>query len=320
MLAWIHHHQRSSAVADALGGTAVFMPWARPGLPPWRRTVGWLRSALRTVAVLWRLAPGTVCVVQVPPVFAALVAHLARRRRPLVLDLHSGAVNDPNWAWSAGLLRWVGRRCDGIVVTTTELLDPGQFDPAPVWVMHDPAVDPGPPTSAAPALPGGGPVALFPASGAADEPLDALTEAAASLEGEVRVVVTGSHGSRFHGTAVHAVGWLPRAQYEALLADADVVLALTTREATMQCAAYEALARGKPIVCSATAALTGVLGGAAVPAANDGPSLADAVRRAVADPDPIVEAGRRVTAGMSAEADQVLAAIRRLGEAPPARR
>lgn len=297
VLSWIPFHGRSEGLAEGLGLPAVWMPWAGAGSPA-ATAVGYLRSAARTVRVVLALPRGALVVVMCPPVFAVLVAVLAGRVRGVrvVADLHSGALNDPRWAWSRGLLRWCAARCSGLVVTNLALLEGSGLTGRPVVVLHDP------PTSLVPGgrLPdlGDRPLVVFPASGAADEPLSELVAAARLLGDRATVVVTGRHPALADEPAVRLPGFLDTEVYAQLLARADVVLALTTREATMQRAGYEALELGRPLVCSDTAVLREAFGSAAVFTAADPQSLADAVLRALAD-------GERLSAATTALRDRM---------------
>jgi glycosyltransferase involved in cell wall biosynthesis len=105
---------------------------------------------------------------------------------------------------------------------------------------------------------------LFPASGEVDEPIDAVAEAAAQLAGEIDIVVTGRQPARLAGSALQLTGFVSGAEYRRLLAGATLVLALTTREATNQRAACEALQYGRPLLCSATRMLRETYRGAAL--------------------------------------------------------
>jgi len=309
VVSWIHHHARSDSVASALGLPALYMPWARPGQSAVRTIPGWFRSAAATRRALHDLPDGSLVIVQSPPVFAPLVALLVGRRHTVAVDLHSGAFNDPRWRWSYGLMQWVANRCDAAIVTNTALLADRPLR-CRVIELHDPLepvanVDPAPRT--------GPPIVVFPASGAADEPLAAVAEAARSLGDAAEVVVTGRVADRLAGSPVRATGFLPRDDYEDLLSQASVVLALTTRDATMQQAAYEALERGRPLVASGTATLRAALGAAAVYVEPDATSIADGVRRALAEAPDLVAAGRSVLEDLrrqSASAVTALLALR----------
>jgi glycosyltransferase involved in cell wall biosynthesis len=78
-------------------------------------------------------------------------------------------------------------------------------------------------------------------------------------------------------------GYLSSAQYEDALSTADVVLALTTREETMQRAGYEAMQRHLPLVASSTGVLKHYFAGGTVFTENESAALATAVEAAVED-------------------------------------
>ena len=92
----------------------------------------------------------------------------------------------------------------------------------------------------------------------ADEPIREILEAARGLDADWRVYITGNPRGKLRDMAgsvpetVVLTGYLPDHLYEALLASADLVLALTTRPHTLLCSAYEALSLGKPLVTSQT--------------------------------------------------------------------
>ena len=316
MVSWIRFHARSRDLAEALGAQAVFMPWAWPGRSLPRTLLGWLRSGLRTWRVVRSLSTGSVVVAMAPPVFCPLVAVAAARGRGvrLVIDLHSGALNDARWRWTFSVMRWAIRRVEAVIVTNPDLLEGQDTGATPVLVIHDPFWVRGRPEAGPSALPGR-PYALFPASGGSDEPIEALAEAAALLTGQVEVVVTGDRPSGDDGPAMRRTGFLPRAEFQSLMARAAVVLALTTREATMQRAAYEGLQLGRPLVCSDTGVLRRVFADAAVFVDNTGPAIAAGIGEAMARAAQLQAAGAAVQATMRAESQRGLAAVRALSRA-----
>lgn len=281
VISWIAHHGRSEAVAQHLNAQTVWMPWARPGQPLLRTLGGWLRSSWRTWVTVRRLGSGSVVVVMCPPVFALMVARAAARRVSLVADVHSGAVNSGRWAWSVPLLARYLRNCAVILVTNRRLLAQLDTGASPVLVLHDPPPTTAPPVAAQlPGLPAV-PLIVFPASGAPDEPLGAVLEAAALLAGTATIVVTGkAHGLRPQ-PGLHLTGFLPEEQYQALLRRASVILALTERENTMQRAGYEAVQVGVPLVCSDRKVLREFFAGAAVYTDHTPEGIAEAVRSAL---------------------------------------
>jgi glycosyltransferase involved in cell wall biosynthesis len=313
MVSWIRFHPRSRDLAEALGGQAVYMPWAWHGRSLPRTLLGWLRSGLRTWRTVRFLRAGSVVVAMAPPVFCPLVALAAARGRGvhLIIDLHSGALNDVRWRWTFGAMRWVIRRAEAVIVTNPDLLEGHDTGATPVLVIHDPFWIGGRPEAGRDPMPGR-PYALFPASGGSDEPIDALAEAAALLAGQVAVVVTGDRPPGGDRPGMRLTGFLPHGEFQSLMAHAVVVLALTTREATMQRAAYEGLQFGRPLVCSDTRVLRRVLADAAVFVDNTGPAMATGISEAMARADQLQSAGAAVQATIRADSQHGLAAVRAL--------
>jgi len=196
----------------------------------------------------------------------------------LVIDAHSGAFNDERWAWAHTLQRWAVHRSKLLLVTNEEILHNVPSFATDVAVMHDPLTfrpdaETGRSTSATTSS-----YVVFPASGAPDEPVAAVRDAAAVLATRgMYIVMTGRHPGLAESPGLRLPGFLPDRDYRRLLQGACAVLALTDREATMQRAAYEALEVGVPIICSDTRVLRTVLAGAAVQAGHSGPEIAAAV-------------------------------------------
>lgn len=314
VVSWIDDNNRSSGIAAALGAAALFMPWARPGQVGRRRVLGWLRSAGRTWRRVRSMPDGSAVVVMVPPVFApAVVVLSARRHTRVVFDLHSGSLNDERWLWSHWLLLRLIHQVDAVIVTNLELVEGLDLGSARVVVMVDPTDRLEPPAHVA-AESGSGelPTVVFPASGAPDEPIAALIGAAAQLQGDVRVVATGRIGDAPGIEALERVGFLSASEFADLMSDADLILALTDREATNQRSAAEAVSLGKPLVCSDTAMLREVYGPAAVFAKNTPDSLAAAIRTAIRDRDRLSLGSREVAVTIAAQRNRSLATLDRL--------
>ena len=313
MVSWMRHHGRSAELAQALGAEAVYMPWAWPAQPLARTIRGWLRSGVRTWRLVRSLPRGSAVVAMAPPVFCPLVALWAARGRnvKVAIDLHSGGLNDPSWRWSFRLMRWAIRQAATVIVTNPDLLEGQNTGITPVQVIQDPFwVGDKHEVSSVP--PPAHPYAVFPASGASDEPSNAVVEAAALLDGQVELVMTGDQPARPNAPGLRLTGFIPATEFRSLLAHAAVVLALTTREATMQRAAYEGLQFRRPLVCSGTRVLRRVLMDAAVFVDNTGPSIVAGVLEALARADELRAAGEAREVVIRAEAEQGLAAVRAL--------
>jgi glycosyltransferase involved in cell wall biosynthesis len=293
VVSWIPHHGRSDAIARALAAEAWWAPWAASGASRGRTLRGWVRSSVGTVARVARVPRGGLVVVMVPPVFALAAVQVLARRRDLrvVADLHSAALDGRLWQWAQPWQRRLLRRCDAVLVTNTQLLDvrpvvQRALAGVEVIVLHDPPAprsaseEPGAVPAAV--LAAGRPWVLFPASGADDEPLAVVAQAAARLADRVQFVVTGRRTGLEPGPGLVLPGFLPDADYRAVLEGSAAVLALTTRPNTMQRAAYEALEAGRPLVCSRSRVLEEFFGSGAEYCENSVESLVAAVERALA--------------------------------------
>jgi glycosyltransferase involved in cell wall biosynthesis len=252
-------------------------------------------------------------VVQAPPVFAPTVAlaMVASSPRVLIVDVHSGALNDLRWKWSFPLMRWILRRSDGVITTNEQLLQGTDLDPAPVFVLHDPLQDRREAARRSPRQTR--PYVVFPASGSWDEPVDAVRGAAALLEGRVDVHVTGHVQAEPGSTRVRYTGYLPRAEYEELLAGAAAILALCTEDATMQRSAYEALELGIPIVSSSTTVLQEALGDSAVYVENTPEAIVRGIEEVLEREFDLRAASGHVLVSMQEQGDRVIQELLRLG-------
>lgn len=245
-VSWITHHGRSEDLARALGTDCVFIA---VGSLTRRRTAP-LRHAVQTVMTMWELGRRRprLLVVMAPPAALVLLGLVYRRLTgaKLVVDCHSKAVLGEPLSWR------LTERADLTLVTLPEL----SGGRAGVVAIHDPP-------ATAVSAPRHDEV-LFPASWYSDEPTAELLDAARSLP-ELRFAITGRApaGLNVPGN-VRLTGYLSRDAYLMLLAGSPLILALTTREATMQRAAYEAVAAGRPVVATDTVALRSYLADAAV--------------------------------------------------------
>lgn len=275
-VSWIRYHGRSDGLCRALPADCAFVAVGRltdRRTAPLRHAV----QALITLVVLIRRRPRTLWIMAPPtPLVVLALFWRAMTRCQLVVDAHTGAVMD-----SAGRLRstaWL-RRADLVVVTTPKVASSLLSRGVTALALHDPPLAISP--RAVDVQPNR---VIFPASWYADEPWEDVVAAARHLP-HLEVVVTGKIPASVRSGAVpnnlRLTGYLPRAAFEDLLASSAVVLALTTREDTMQRAAYEALAIGRPVVASGTAALRRYLTAGAVFASAGGPSLAQAVQAAL---------------------------------------
>jgi glycosyltransferase involved in cell wall biosynthesis len=92
---------------------------------------------------------------------------------------------------------------------------------------------------------------------------------------------------------VEFTGFLPDDEYWALLESVDLVVDLTYRDDCLVCGAYEAVARGKPLVLSDTAALRGYFSAGAVYTANTAEDIERALQQALTRLDDLISEVRQ---------------------------
>lgn len=296
-------HMRNKRRA-ALRGRSLFLVWATPergtrsawmarelgiddlrfvgslgrglGNPP----LNYPAQLIRTVAVLLRCKPRIVFV-QSPPTFAAwtVALYCAATGATFVIDAHSDAFGRPRWTRPAWLNRFVARQALFTIVTNSHWA--ARVRSWGAEAMTIPTIPTDLVVGTPPARKPGINVAVVNTS-AADEPLDAFLAAALDLP-EMSFFVTGRR-ERAAGlrrrilSNVTFTGFLAQADYHALLAAADAVVCLTTRDHTMQNGACEAMFLGTPILTSDWPVLREYFSDGAVYVDNTPPGIRDGLR------------------------------------------
>ena len=308
VVGWMPASQRSRTLAARLGFDLLLL--GRPGFRrPWSAPLSYPLLAARTLGALLRRRPGSVVVV-VPPVFAPLavlpVARLLSAR--VAVDVHSGALLDRRWRWSLPLLRWAIRRAD-VCLVTVDALAGSLPRTTPLIVLPDPLPD----MAAAPVAHKAGrnaPALIVAVCGwGDDEPVEALVQAAAGapwhlkVTGRMRRIVPAPGNVEF-------TGFLADDVYASLLARADAVVVLTTREDTLLSGAWEAIALARPLVLSGTHSLRAAFGDGVTYAGNDAPSIRAACDAVLDDPAADARAAQ-LRAAWAHRTDEGLAELKR---------
>jgi glycosyltransferase involved in cell wall biosynthesis len=163
---------------------------------------------------------------------------------------------------------------------------------------------------------------LFVSRFAGDEPVDEAVAAARALP-EFDFLVTGRLEDLPAALAASAapnvtfVGFLPAAGYAALVAEADVVLALTTEPTSVMRCAYEAVYARKPLVISDWP-LCRELFPFALPVSNDSEAIASGLKNAVARLGELQEnADKALSLQMARWDSQLSALVSALGLSAP---
>ncbi len=241
---------------------------------------------LRTIGHLLRNRP-RVIFVQSPPSFAGwtAVAWAAATGAAVVIDAHSDAFERGIWTRPGWVTRTVARRATAILVTDEHWAAMVRASGGrPIVVANVPtSLEPG----TAPPLDADRPNVAVVNTWAPDEPLHEVIEAAAAMP-EVAFHVTGRSDrvtelGRAVPDNVRFTDFLDEPAYLGLLAAADAVVCLTTRDHTMQNGAAEAMSLGTPIVTSDWPILRTYFSRGTVHVANAAPAIRDGLRRLLAE-------------------------------------
>jgi len=281
-VAWDNHQGRTQALADALGGRALYLrsrPKQKLALP-----VRYLVDGIRMWRLLQRDRPPAVLVVT-PPVIPPLVAWLWSLGHPcsVVVDCHTGAFHSWRWRWSMPLLRLACRGARATLVHTTadeELVQAWNLKPllVPDDIPEVAMAESSPVIAARPRV-------VVAGSLDGNEPV-AATLAAARLLPEFEVRFTGDQhrvAARLRRDApanVVFTGWLDYPQFLGELLASGVVAVFSTDPFIMNRAAFEAVGLGRPLVLSDLPLVRVRFGDAAVFSPNDPQLMADAIRGA----------------------------------------
>jgi len=194
----------------------------------------------------------------------------------LIVDAHNAAIAPyVRRSWLiARLSRWLVRKADLTVVTNRQLAELVTKQHGKPFVLPDRIPVPAPVSGHR--LRPEFTVALI-ATFAADEPIAEVFEA---IQGTDTVVyVTGDCRRMSKDAAakvsanIHFCGFLPDADYWALLNSVDGVVDLTRTEHCLVCGAYEALAIGKPMLLSRNSASMELFGACALYSDNTPPDI-----------------------------------------------
>lgn len=233
----------------------------------WRGPLRYLVLGMRTVVLLARRR-ARVLVVQNPSLILATLAVLLRGflGYRLIVDAHNEAVEPylNKQRWIRSLSRWVIRESDLTIVSNRHLAALVEGWGGRSFTLPDRV--PTPPPGMGHTLEGRFNVVLI-ATHAADEPIAQVFEAVRGTD--VQLYVTGNPRRLSPQLAselppnVRLTGFLPDAEYWALLRSADGIIDLTLMEDCLVSGAYEALAVGTPMLLSKNRASVELFGEAA---------------------------------------------------------
>jgi glycosyltransferase involved in cell wall biosynthesis len=298
-VSWAESCSRSDHTARELGGRSHMVYAAGFGSRVATVLLKYLVQWCRTSRILRDERPHAI-VVMTPPLFAALPAfwYAWRHGAQVALDAHSAAFLHPRWRAWQGVQRFLCRRAVTTFVHVESLARLVRNAGAHATLVPDVPVTF---TDVEPFDRPEGFVVAVVCSFNPDEPVTEVFEAARLLP-DVRFFMTGNprrmpgHLRASLPPNLTLTGFLSVSRYGGLLAGADVVLALTTRDQTMLRAAYEAIYQGTPVVVSDWPVLREAFPEGAAYADNSARGIAQAVRRIQAEHDHARAGARRLRA------------------------
>lgn len=279
---WISwdNHRRSREMSRELD--VPFTVIRRSKIP----VVGVLVTLARTIRLLSKTEADTV-IVQNPSLLLTTVACAMKKRRGfrVVQDLHSyfslhihKGVGLRGKVYRA-LSRYCIRHADVTVVTNPELKRVIENCGGRGLVLQD--AIPSFPQAKGPAKDSERRV-VYVCTYSEDEPVKEVLEAGRRLGGETTIYVTGRIPASLRTWSVPAgvklTDFLSDQDYLDLLSGADAVMALTTREHTLLCGAYEGLAFKKPLILSNKAALRSYFGDKTLYVDNTAGAIVEGIR------------------------------------------
>ncbi len=250
-IAWAPYNRRAETFADQIGAEVELIHFFKYQRPFWA-LFKYPLMAIKTFVKLFSKKP-TVVFAMSPPLFCAFFVYLYCLffQARFVIDAHTGSLITPPWTWFRFLHKFLSRRATVTIVTNNYLASLVESWGAKAMIINPPIFFPD--------------VKTFPLEGkinflvvntfSGDEPLDEVLKAANNFP-EVHFYITGDLSKARHDQIemcppnAHFTDFLPYKKYLELLKSVDGVIALTTRDHTLQSGGMEALFMGKPLITS----------------------------------------------------------------------
>jgi len=247
-VSWVKHTSRSASYAQAIGAECYYC-YSGASWGPFK----YIPRTLEMTALLLRKRPGVVFCMNPPP-FVALTAWAYSRvfRARYVLDSHTDAFDGRFWPRFRPLHAFLARRAACSTVTNAALAGQVEEMGGRAVVVTDIPYE----------MPAGNFVVpqdrftvVFICAYAPDEPVLEVFEAARQLP-DVLFYVTGNDKRagddvrRARPDNVILTGYLSNDAYRGLIRGASALMALTTRNHTMQRGGSEAVTVGRPLITS----------------------------------------------------------------------
>jgi glycosyltransferase involved in cell wall biosynthesis len=281
-IVWKVYQRRVEGLQNRFGASPVYLHFRWEERSQIHKAVSYLFKFCQTLWVLYTRTPELVYV-QAPPVFAVFATWIYCRlwRVPYVVDAHNPMIYDTFWP-RVPLAQVALRGATSVLVHNPYVADVARQMQLRSLVLIDRPVEVTPVADASiPAIVRGrtAPRVVVPCSFDLDEPLDELQKATRALP-DVDFFITWYREklppevAAGFGPNVILTGFLPLDEFNALLACADVILVLTTRDGTQPSGATEALSFERPLVVSDSDTIRTLFPKGAVYVENEGEAIA----------------------------------------------
>ena len=262
-IAWIGFQRRQVSMQSFFGFEAYFFPVERK-INKLRKAYIYAKTAWKTFTLLKEQRPDVVWVQlpQTPLLWVCLLFRLfIAKDMKIVADCHNAMFRAP---WNTlPFTKSVLNACNAVVVhndsVLTQATHEGGIKHEKLIVVEDPPANFDGVESYACSLPR--PWVVFPASFAADEPVEELMSAA-RLVPDVTILVTGNTKNikdkswlDAKPSNMHFLGFLSISDFDSLIMSSDAVLALTRFDGIQLSVCGEAVGAAKPLIVSDTSLL-----------------------------------------------------------------
>ncbi len=252
-ISWAPYCSRSDNIARELGGKSHMVYYESLGSNYLTVLLKYLLQTISSFILLLRERPDVVFVMS-PPIIACFPAliYCKLSGKQYGIDSHTGAFLNPRWKRTMFLHKFFSKHAVTTIVTNTHLENILKEWSVPSFLMQDVRIKQN--NIDVPKFSERFNITLV-NSFATDEPLDRFIEAVSEIK-EAHFHITG----KITNKTKHLLNGLPSnitftdflsdEKFFGLLKTSDIVVALTTKDHTMQRGAYEAVYMGTPVITS----------------------------------------------------------------------
>lgn len=253
-ISWAPHSSRSDAFAYHFNGISKMIYSNFLSTHILLIPIKYFVFSFRTIRVLWTYKPRYI-MVMVPPVIACIPIWLycICTKSTFAIDAHTAAILMKRWQKVFFIQRFFSKMAAVTIVTNTHLEKKIKEKKTNIIIIRDiPIIEAVLPHNKSLDVSKILVVCSFQSN---DEPIIEILVAASKFP-SINFYITGDH-SKVSNTIrhsrppnVHFTGFLSREKYISHMQTSCIIIALTTRNFTMQRGAYEAIYLGKPVITS----------------------------------------------------------------------